>query len=262
MLNRRNFIIGAVVLLAILALIGYNTDWFGAGGGTTPQKAGTEVKKEMTFGEKVIQLNDAYQALETKFKSLEQKYNDLAVRFDDCCAKKTASTGGQTTPKKVVPKKETPKPVVTDNNVPEEAPPNIKEAKLGLANLDYLRQDGKITWCAQINGNPKLHFPQYAQNKGAKFTATNSNLTKDGNNWVVEPVPDIEGDYGITEDGVFFIKIAMIKQVLALPISEDDGITDAERVLKEVYYKGTYGGWRKILMTEFGDYYILETAPQ
>lgn len=82
------------------------------------------------------------------------------------------------------------------------------------ANLSGLMENGIISFCVMANGDRGLHFPQKALDKGVTFTSIETNPSNDGHNWIVEPVKFLEGDYGLTEDGTFFVSNEMMAKVL------------------------------------------------
>ncbi|MFA6514268.1 MAG: hypothetical protein WCT50_03220 [Patescibacteria group bacterium] len=107
------------------------------------------------------------------------------------------------------------------------------------ANLDGLRENGIIPYCIMANGDPGLHFPEKALEKGVTFTSTEMNPTNNGHNWIVEPVEFIEGDYGLTVDGTFFVSNDLLVKVL-----QPEGIQ-----VTTAYIKAPCTQWQKVQMT-------------
>jgi hypothetical protein len=113
------------------------------------------------------------------------------------------------------------------------------------ANLDGLRENGIISFCVMANGDNGLHFPQKALDKGVTFTSIENNPSNDGHNWIVEPLEWIEGDYGLTVDGTFFVSDAMMTKVL-----QPEGIQ-----LTSVLLKAPFTKWQKVQMYKEDGYW-------
>ncbi len=116
------------------------------------------------------------------------------------------------------------------------------------ANLDGLRENGIISFCVMANGDRGLHFPQKALDKGVTFKSIEMNPSNDGHNWIVEPIEWMEGDYGLTVDGVFFVRDAMMT-----PVLETEGIKVTSCMIKAPWTK-----WQEKQMTRSGDFWIYQ----
>lgn len=201
-------------------------------------------------------------SLQTQVTNLQTQIGDLKaenakLQSDlECCegklptSKKTTTTVRRTTAP-AAPKVTT--PVVTKSaNVPT-APTETKfisGAVGGKANLDYLRQDGDIIFCAQANNREDCYFPHYAMQHGVMFSKAPEDNQIKGYNWRVEPTEFYDGDYGVTVDGTFYVADNMIQQSL-----KAGGLT-LEPPLR---IKCPYTGWIANDMTLEDGFWVLRT---
>lgn len=141
---------------------------------------------------------------------------------------------------------QTPRPVVrtTEVLVKRQDKP---AARAKADNLTHVKNvNGEIIFCVMANDHGGMHFPQYALERGVKFTAVESNTTSDGSNWVVTPTKEMEGDYGITFDGTFYVCHSVIQSTM-------------DQELYKLAIKSQYTSWRAIAMKREGDYWIYKT---
>lgn len=119
-----------------------------------------------------------------------------------------------------------------------------------VAGFDSLKDiNGDILFCVMANNHGGLHFPQKALDLGVKIQGTQSNHTGDGTNFVIRQVMNgLEGDYGLTKDGKFFVSNRLIETTLS-----------RERTpLSSMALKGTFTGWAPREMSKEGDYWVLQ----
>lgn len=158
--------------------------------------------------------------LRTENQRLIAENMALNARLIDCLESKlptkpVVSSGNKAPVKPVAPKSEPPKKQATVS--PPVSPANVeRNPVVGRANLDGLRENGIISFCVKANNDGGLHFPQYALDRGMTFSSIEANPSNDGNNWIVEPVEWIEGDYGLTVDGLFFVSDEIIRKTLQM----------------------------------------------
>jgi len=166
--------------------------------------------------------NAQIQNLMTQLADLRAENAKLQADLE-CCESKLPAAKTSTAKKPATTVKATPKPT------PAPAPTQTKSAtkptprtntKLtnnavgATANLDYLRQDGDIIFCAQANNREDAYFPHYAMQHGVLFSKAPKDNQIKGYNWRVEPTEFYDGDYGVTVDGTFYVADNIIQQSL------------------------------------------------
>lgn len=162
--------------------------------------------------------------LQSQIVTLTANNATLTADLQCCEGKLPASKRTTTTVKKVTTPTVTQPapatsttPVVTKSATPPTAPTSTKytsDAVGGKANLDYLRQDGDIIFCAQANNREDCYFPHYAMQHGVTFSKAPEDNEIKGYNWRVEPTEFYDGDYGVTVDGTFYVADNLIQQSL------------------------------------------------
>ena len=191
--------------------------------------------------------------LQVQIINLQAENQRLQNELTNCLDNKVVTTPARTTtatPKTTTPARTTtatPKtttPVATPTPTQAQAP--TRTPSVGRANLDGLREGGVISFCVMANNDGGLHFPQKALDKGVTFTSIERNPTNDGSNWIVEPVEWIDGDYGLTVDGIFFVSNDLLVRVLRM-----DGLT-----LTKLQIKAPFTRWALRDMTLQDDYWI------
>jgi regulator of replication initiation timing len=190
------------------------------------------------FGDKKV-VTDPCSEKSGQITSLQAEVTNLQVQIGDlkaenaklqadleCCegklpaAKRTTTTVKRVTTPPTVTKPAATTSVIPDaskNVAPPTAPTSTKytsDAVGGKANLDYLRQDGDIIFCAQANNREDCYFPHYAMQHGVTFSKAPEDNEIKGYNWRVEPTEFYDGDYGVTVDGTFYVADNLIQQSL------------------------------------------------
>lgn len=115
----------------------------------------------------------------------------------------------------------------------------------GLAYL--MDSEGRILCCFRVNGSRDGHFPHYAMDRNAKVLEAVDNGQK-GYNLSLKPTETMVGNYGITNEGVFYVSARYLESYL----------NSSGQALKyvDLLYKGNWGGVR---MTLSGNYYVYAT---
>ncbi len=130
---------------------------------------------------------------------------------------------------------------------PTPAPARAPEPKAHMADLSHLKDvNGDIIFCVMANKDGGMHFPQYALERDVEFGGIQANTTKDGNNWLVNPISSIEGDYGITYDGTFFVSHDVLSDIMS-------------ETLHTLAIKSKFTNWQPRDMTKEGNYWIYKT---
>lgn len=214
-------------------------------------------------------------SLETEVRYLKEQRDDLARRLKECedyfevepgkkvvttkkattVAKKAATTKSATVVKKeYAPKPATPAKKETVPVVQKKSSSSFDPARGGTANLDYLRQAGKILFCTRVNYDDGKYFPQYAINQGVDFEPGQIELNPsgDGHNFKVEPTEFYDGDFGVTTDGTFYLSEDLINSSLRA----GEGIVPSEI---EVELISSWNGWRFTKMNKVDGYFVLRT---
>ncbi|MDD2354002.1 MAG: hypothetical protein PHH52_01960 [Patescibacteria group bacterium] len=137
----------------------------------------------------------------------------------------------------------TPAPVAKTRTAPSSVTP-------GLVNLDYLRQGGEILYCIRANEREDMYFPHYAMNQGVRFNNPIIDNQIKGYNFLVEPTEGYQGDYGITNQGVFYVSNTLIMESLRSGGVPFDNVVEI---------KAPFTGWDLRKMTKSGDYWIYKT---
>jgi len=197
--------------------------------------------------------------LETENKFLRNENARLQMELSECESRFTvvpvATTTATTSRPKVTtpaPKPAAPKPAtvtpsreLVPQSTVETAPPRV-----GVAKLDYLRQNGEIIFCVAANGQEDRYFPHFTIERGVTFVGIADNQVR-GYNWKVEPTEFMEGDYGVTMDGTFYVSNELLKATMKA----------AGENLKSVEIKCPYTGWiRKTMQLDANSgYWIFHT---
>lgn len=133
---------------------------------------------------------------------------------------------------------------------PAPAPPPKPEPEPLRANTSDLSHvknvNGDIIFCVMANNDGGMHFPQYALDRNVRFTAVASNTTQDGSNWIVKPTREMEGDYGITYDGTFFVSHEVLQATMSQPLSS-------------LAIKSEFTRWQPLPMKKENGYWIYRT---
>jgi hypothetical protein len=218
--------------------------------------------------------NERIGSLETEVRYLKEQRDDLARRLKECedyfevepgkkvvTTKKTTSVAKKVPTKSatVVKKEYAPKPTTS---VKKESAPVVQKkssasfdaARGGTANLDYLRQAGKILFCTRVNYDDGKFFPQYAINQGVNFEPGQIELnpSSDGHNFKVEPTDFYDGDFGVTTDGVFFVS----EELILSSLRSGEGIMPADI---EVELISSFNNWKLTKMNKVDGYFVLKT---
>ncbi|MGI6378644.1 MAG: hypothetical protein ACOX0H_01455 [Patescibacteria group bacterium] len=179
--------------------------------------------------------------LEVENNYLKAEVAKLQMELNECKSNFTVVPVAKTTTRpKTTTKAAAPKPAAATpprNPVPqskiETTPPRV-----GVAKLDYLRQDGEIIFCVSANSMEDRYFPHFAIERGVTFIGIADNEVR-GYNWKVEPTEFMEGDYGVTMDGTFYVSHELLKATMKA----------AGENLNSVDIKCPYTGWIKKPMT-------------
>lgn len=239
------------IIVAILAKFGVINDGiFGRQNRTTKTETVTPAKT-VTFKDKVIEHESEIIALQNTVDSLSRRLDAL-----ESACNNSSKTANRTNYKKTVVttnQQKTNESSSTGDRRPNEIIENIypvqKDGQPNNANLRYLEQDGKILLCITVNGLKDHYFPQFAMDRGVSFTSVKSNLTENGNNWEVEPVNEFQGDVGVTNSGIFYVKASLIATVM-----------NANReTVRSVEILTSYTKWQPRPMVLLGDYWVFET---
>jgi len=194
--------------------------------------------------------------LEVENNYLKAEITRLQMQLSECEAKLTpappaTTTRPRTTTTTTRPAAPRPPTVVTP---PRDPVPQSTVAstppRVGVARLDYLRQNGEIIFCVAANGQEDRYFPHFAIERGVTFVGTTDNAVK-GYNWKVEPTEFMEGDYGVTMDGTFYVSDQLLKITMKA----------AGENLNSVEIKCPYTGWIKkpMLLDANSGYWIFHT---
>lgn len=103
----------------------------------------------------------------------------------------------------------------------------------------------KVAFCLCLGGNQGHYLPHLALLNGDDLKDVQEN-GKSGYNWVVAPASSIEGDYGVTVDNTFFVKVAFVKKYM----SSDDN--------NKVEVRTALDNWSARKMTETNGYYTVK----
>ncbi len=189
-----------ILLITVIALVYFNFI----------NKENNKVEVKTETADVVYDYDRSIENLKREMKLLEQEITSLKKSVSDL-AKSIQSTRATTRPAPTPTP--TPKPEPRPEPEPDPEPRTQIDRK---ADLSHLRNvSGDIIFCVMANNDGGKHFPQYALERGVTFNAVRSNTTSDGNNWVVEPVSEIRGDYGVTHDGTFFVSHEVISDIMS-----------------------------------------------
>lgn len=219
-------------------------------GSESNQKNSTQTTTLASSGE-TQRLNMEVQRLNSELTRIMCENTDLRNQLNDCLNKSsyTTTTRKTTAPnpkKKEVPIKNSQPSVEKKQIVEQPQPQKAINNTPNNANTDALRENGVITFCVMANKNGGLHFPQKAIQMGVKFKSLQENSTNDGSNFIVEPMIYVDGDYGLLDNGTFFISNKLIKDVL-----DKAGIT-----LTTLDIKAPCTGWQPKSMTLLDGYWL------
>jgi len=128
----------------------------------------------------------------------------------------------------------------------------VQSTRRSTDNLSYLRdRDGKIIFCVRANGREDLYFPAFAIEHGVVFSDFQNNLQK-GYNFDVEPSKEFTGDYGLHDDGIFYVSDALVRTSLL----------KESIALQYLDIKCPYTAWKTVRMTPEGDRWVFRTTPR
>lgn len=250
---RRNVLtfIGVAIVVVILGLFGfYSCD--GQKGGQRSSVSNQVGKDPCAEAVQIAKLEAEVARLNTELAVANAKLIDCLE--SQIPASKTSTVkapvtkAAAPTPKVTTPPKSTPVPVAKTPVGPTTG--TLKSGTPGIANLDYLRQDGDILFCVRVNGEDDCYFPHYAMDRGVMFSQAPTNNQVKGYNWKVEPTELFEGDYGVTIDGTYYVSDELIQKSLQA----------GTRPFKEqVEIKCPYTGWSLKTMTKSGNYWVFAT---
>lgn len=192
-------------------------------------------------------------SLKEKIECLESKMEN--VRIIAVTRNRPSNTGNRPA-KRTITKTQSRASVTTGDNEEVINPtpitrPNAQVTRNNAgskANLDYLRQDGKIIFCVRANSREDCYSPHLAIMQGITFTNSQDNHIK-GYNWQVEPTNTYSGDYGVTIDGTFYVSDAL----------EQTTMSAAGMTLEGLEIKCPYTGWALKTMTLQNGYWIYRT---
>ncbi len=199
-------------------------------------------------------------AKDVRIAQLELELQYLEERLAECEAKTSTTTTSTprattTTRRTTTPRTTTPRAVpapTTQRLTPSAQPAASPAGSPSKANLTHLRDiNGEIIFCVMANNDGGLHFPQFALERGVRFTAVQANPTQDGSNWIVEPITEISGDYGLLTDGTFFVRHDVIERVLQ----------GSSQSLTSLAIKTSFTGWQAREMERVGDFWIIKLLP-
>ncbi len=174
--------------------------------------------------------------LEARIASLEEKFLILEGKFEQQASRPVAQTTTRV--------RTTPAPTPAPTPEPETEPEPVKANTSDLSHVKNV--NGHIIFCVMANNDKGMHFPQYAMDRNVRFTSVKSNSTGDGNLWIVNPATTMEGDYGITHDGTFFV-------------SHDVLQTTMSQTLTSLAIKSEFTRWQPLPMTKQNGYWIYKT---
>lgn len=197
-------------------------------------------------------------ALQVENNYLKAEIASLRLKLSDCESKITVTAVTTTTKPKVIttsrpaaaPTVRAVAPAPARDPVPQSTVTSTAP-RVGIAKLDYLRQNGEIIFCVAANGQEDRYFPHFAIERGVTFVGTTDNAVK-GYNWKVEPTEFMEGDYGVTMDGTFYVSDQLLKITLKA----------AGENLNSVEIKCPYTAWVKKPMSFDGNsgYWVFHTS--
>jgi len=182
---------------------------------------------------------------QAEISRLNERLAEVYARLEACLESQIPKTAAKTTTT-TTRSATTPAPRVTTTAPPPPpattaiTPPStaVRPAgTVGKANLDGLRQDGILPFCVMVNNNGGWHFPQLAIEKGVSFPRTAKNPTGDGTNWVVEQTEWMEGDYGVTDDGIFYVAESLLSTVTKAQVTQ---VTMKAPLIREMTKQGNY----------------------
>ncbi len=164
---------------------------------------------------------------------LKRKINSLQKKLNKCQKEKPATRKLAKQPiviKKQIAIKTEKKPVVKD-----------------LSDIYYESTAKIIYFCVDLGNNPGHYLPHLAILNGEDFGKNAQKNNQGGYNLVINKLSSkITGDYGVTEEGIFFISKKLI----------DRYISQSDRGLVEI--KTTATNWQLKKMTISGNYYIFK----
>ncbi|MDA3802487.1 MAG: hypothetical protein PF488_01135 [Patescibacteria group bacterium] len=259
-MRRYNLLIGLIAILAIVLIfqvVRSNSKYY---------KANEELNQEMienaTLSERVNCLEEMLRNCQNNKvveESTEVEEKEEVKEVED--AKSDEPVIKIITDKKQIkpkPQKITPKPqkktTIVSTPEPEKKEEKVVPAKVYEPRIEsteyyfpaHFYEPGTegVKFCVRLGGNEKRHLPHLAIVNGHMNIEPNG---ISGYNWVVGgPVSDPVGDWGITNDKMFFVSVDMIEQFLK---PDDNGIVEL---------KAPATNWKPVRMEKFGDYYVCQ----
>jgi len=201
----------------------------------------------------VSQLSFENQYLKNEVAKQDQEVSFLRQMLIDCEASKQMSVSSSVTRPRTTTTTRAAAPAApaTTSRAPvQQTTTAPKTTRVGVANLSYLRQNGEIIFCVTTNGREDRYFPHFAIERGVTFVGTTDNSVK-GYNWKVEPTEFMEGDYGVTTSGTFYVSDRLLRTTLQA----------AGENLQDVEIKCPYTRWAKKPMTldQASGYWVFHT---
>jgi hypothetical protein len=178
---------------------------------------------------KVEQTQKVVHHLDEQTKERISSLEDRVLRLERDCQSPQVTT--------------TQKPVTDTRTAPVKTAPT-KASTSDLSHVENVH--GQIIFCVMANDDGGMHFPQYALERGVSFTTVVSNITGDGNNWVVTPTETMEGDYGITHAGTFYVSHDVIQSTMSVD-------------LYKLAIKAGFTGWQAKNMQREGKFWVYRT---
>jgi hypothetical protein len=249
--NKLKWILIAITAVIVIALFTGDKYYFGLWPfDKKTEKTKTEIVKPVVPSLNEAGLKDQITNLRIDTGRLGGENRCLKSALADCNGSKTKAIVKTSPTKKPIVKKTTKiNSGVVNQPVPIVQSGSPTPVNSGTDNLSYLRdQDGKIIFCVQANGREDLYFPHYAMQHGIVFSNFQNNQIK-GYNWDVAPSPKYKGDYGVTNNGIFYVSDVLIRSSL-----QKGGIT-----LENLSIKCPFTGWLSKQMTQEGEFWIYPT---
>jgi len=194
--------------------------------------------------------------LETENFHLNNEIERLKEELSECESKLTPAPNVITTSRPLTitttrPTRATTPATVTPARSPvAQTTAPAREPRVGQASLNHLRQNGEILFCVAANGREDRYFPIFGIERGVAFVGIADNEIK-GFNWKVEPTEFMEGDYGVTMDGTFYVSDALIRTIMR----------SAGEDLHSMKIKSLYTNWegRPMTLDTSSGYWVFET---
>ncbi len=178
--------------------------------------------------------------LEGEIKVLNERVSHLQGLLNECQSKLGGSAPVRASAPAETARPRTPATPTTPPPTNREVARSTPSASPSIADLSGLRDhNGNFIFCIMVNNDPALHFPQYAIDNGVRFPSL------EGGNWKVSPTEYMEGDYGLTRDGMFFVSNSLLKNVV-------------KKDINNVKIKTTFESWRGTDMSLVGDFWTIK----